>query len=643
MRKTKTDSGTKATNRRLAIWMSFSLVLASALGFWWWWSQADAGPYAYKWTPGKTYVYRLNHTESSAMELGGGPLGDVGAFSGSANVKGELWVRCYSQDESKAVLGLSVRADQAEIVAMGTPAIGDENATSTALRDAEVFVEVSPNGTVRGVRTSAETNSVAASYLKGLWAVLLAVTQPERSYEVEERSVIGLSKVRYTWRKNARSSRELLKLRESWTNVAAVSGPLSDKDVEKRGGALAVLSSKGHLESMQAEDTLRVAEKSGDVAYELSRKVEVKLERIEGFSQSQELLARLIALRSTKLEEVEVSDQAEQKALLQRTMGMDVARVVTDLLRYGDGGQMPDHARWVWRATGALKLDPKGCTELAKVAVDTNRSSDGRRFITELLVSVGSDEAQAALRELLSADTTKSDPKYYDILQRLSLLEHPQPETAQFAQSLLKDGSFEVRMGSAFTVGALSRALSANGDETLGAQLNTELRGLMESAKDSDEQAGYLAALGNAGREDNVPYIAKAAQSPSSDVRRTTADALRHTQTKEAESTILDLASDRDDSVQRAALETLEGWKLEPRHIEALEKKLEEGRITPQAKTNLTRLLAQELRSGDPDKSAVSRRMLEQMVNGSLPTSLRYQIGGLLKNGSVGSEQFKDE
>jgi hypothetical protein len=601
-------------------------------------SHADAGPYAYRWTPGKAYIYSLSHTESSAAEVGGGSLGASQSFSGSSDVQGELWVRCYAQDTTKAVLGLSVRADKAELLAMSAPAIGDDNTTIKSLREAEVLAEVSPEGDVLGVRTGSKTSSVAASYLKGLWASLLAVTRPEPTYELEEKSVVGVSAVRYTWRRNTRSSRELIKSRESWTTVGAVSETLAGKDVKVRGGALAILSTAGHLESLEGEDTLQVAEKSGDVSYSLERKVEVELLRIEDFSSSQELISRLLALRPTRLEDVEISEQAERKALLQRAMGMDVARMVADLSRYGDGGQMPDHARWVWRATGALKLDPKGCAEIAKLAMETNRSSDGRRFMTELLVRVGSDEAQAALREILTAEVSKADPKYYDTLQRLSLLEHPRPELAELARSLLQDENFNVRMGSAFAVGSLSQAYSAQGDESLGAQLNGELRSLLAGAQNLNEEGGYITALGNARRKDNVPLIAKGAKSKSADVRRTTASALRHTQTEEAENTVLELASDEDERVQKSALETLEGWKLEVGHLEALEKKLEDGRISPRARPDLTRLLAKELRSQDQGISQASRRMLEQMMKGPLPSRLRYQIGGLLQGSDISVE-----
>jgi hypothetical protein len=43
------------------------------------------------------------------------------------------------------------------------------------------------------------------------------------------------------------------------------------------------------------------------------------------------------------------------------------------------------------------------------------------------------------------------------------------------------------------------------------------------------------------------------------------------------------------------------------------------------------------------DKSAASRRMLEQMMDGPLPTRLRYQIGGLLQESGKGIGQSQME
>jgi hypothetical protein len=413
--------------------------------------------------------------------------------------------------------------------------------------------------------------------------------------------------------------------------------------VEVRGGGLATLSSRGHLEAFEGEDFLQVSQNRNELLYKLERSVAVKLLRTESFTLRPQQLSGLLALRSRRLEDIEVSEQAQRKALLQRAMGMDVARVVMDLSTYGDGAQMPDHARWVWRATGALKLDPSGCAELAKLAKDPSRSSDGRRFMTELLVSVGSPEAQAALREILTAETAQQDPKYYDTLQRLSLLERPEPETAALVRDLLKAETFEVRMGGAFTAGSLAQTLSALGEETQASQLNNELQALLQNARTIDDQAGYISALGNAGRAENVPLIAKSVGSESAEVRRSAANALRHTQTPEAEEAVLSLASDEQERVQSAALETLEGWKLEVSHLEALEDTLNEGRVLLGNRSSLAKVLSKEYRSQDAAKAEVSKRMLEKMIAGPLPTSLRYKLDGLLKGESAVSDSSAGE
>jgi HEAT repeat protein len=135
------------------------------------------------------------------------------------------------------------------------------------------------------------------------------------------------------------------------------------------------------------------------------------------------------------------------------------------------------------------------------------------------------------------------------------------------------------------------------------------LAGALEGAKTETARSAYLSALGNAGDAAQVPRITKHAHDESPAVRRSVASALRKTNTPAARSTLVELASDRDEDVQVAAVDALGHFPLEAHEQRDLARMLETPRLGGQAEAQLVTLL---LREGPP--SPELRVSLEQLL-----------------------------
>ena len=299
-----------------------------------------------------------------------------------------------------------------------------------------------------------------------------------------------------------------------------------------------------------------------------------------------------------------------------RVGGMTLERALEDLGRYGEGGVMPNHARWLYQVTGLLALDPESPARFAEVALA--RGLQTQTLALDVLSQVDSDEGQAAAVEVLERTEWKDTAAYERMVQSLVLVRAPTEDTIE-AVLEIADRRGPGQLGATNVLGSLAAAVRAEGGDE---RRLIERLGRGVRAPEPEVRAAHVLALGNASAPGAVGVIEASADDPVAEVRRAAARALRHYEpsptTIDALSALgrdvdpfvnaaaVDALVSMGDARSRSALLELPAW--EPRSVERLvagleaqgasavellplvERLLDREGLTPQLRERLRRL-----------------------------------------------------
>jgi HEAT repeat protein len=222
---------------------------------------------------------------------------------------------------------------------------------------------------------------------------------------------------------------------------------------------------------------------------------------------------------------------------------------------------MAAHTRFMWRATGLLRKEPKLAAELAKIALSAGANDKTRALVLDILASVGHGDAQAAMRTVLSSPALAKSGSRPVLLQRLSLLDAPEPATVDTLWDAYREGKQknwgDLQYASAHALAAASGSASAQGDEHAAKQLVRRLSSEIGAAETPEAKSTMLSALANA-KDPEAATVAKSyAKHESADMREAAADAVRNVGTKDANDMLIMLLADSNRQVQGAALASL--------------------------------------------------------------------------------------
>src|SRR4051812_1113983 len=105
--------------------------------------------------------------------------------------------------------------------------------------------------------------------------------------------------------------------------------------------------------------------------------------------------------------------------------------MVSDVKRFANGGVMPEHTRWLWRATGVLLQDPEAAKAMLEAFQDKSLNDSARELILDCLASAGNASSQAALRGALDSPVTRKSAEAPMWIQRVSFVDAPERATAE--------------------------------------------------------------------------------------------------------------------------------------------------------------------------------------------------------------------
>lgn len=193
----------------------------------------------------------------------------------------------------------------------------------------------------------------------------------------------------------------------------------------------------------------------------------------------------------------QVASSAAGRALEGRAARLTFEQLLADLVAQRDSGRMPEHERWLWRASGRLLLEPQHADALGRACVDGTLRGPGRALAIDLLANVGHGPAQAALRRVLSHEDVVAGADYATLLQHAVLIEAPDQATLVFFGERVGTLAGLPRRASLVTLGALVGRTREH-DAALAEAHSELLRVSLEAAVDPADQRAALMALSNA-------------------------------------------------------------------------------------------------------------------------------------------------
>lgn len=518
--------------------------------------------------------------------------------SGALELAGRLELRSHGLQNGYWVLAASLpELVKHRFVVNQVDALPESAAVSAAFGAREAMLEVAPDGHMHAFYFGKDAPPIFRHVMKTLLTELEVVISPAAGagggWTVDEPTMFGLAHVRYD---PATGEGSLSRVRKGYARLTGL--PPLVTTVQSQGSA--DLAPEGHVRALQQHDDVHAR---GDGGGGLDARLDLRLDLEKVTSEAPPVLPVLADLDRTVPGSVDTSPGSTRALLDQQAAGLTMSELAAALTLARDG-DVPGKSRFLWRANGLLTRDPDACDELARMFRQKGMSDKQRALILDLLAGTGTPQAQAAMRDALASADAKSSKAYPTLVQRFSFVQHPDRESTDFIEAAYRDatarGDASARYATAYSLGATANHLSKDGDATGADGIADELKHDLERARDPNERAQLLAALGAASRPQDVATIGALARDPDADVRRAAAGALHDDDTPAGLAILLGLVADRAPAVQQAALQSLHVRALAVATLEALAVIVERNTLHRLSYGDLLTLLGTRTAAGAP-------------------------------------------
>jgi hypothetical protein len=558
------------------------------------------------WPVGTRYVYALDWRSDQRIQLPmpGQSTGEGELLKGSVRLSAELVLRSLGRQGESFLLGASLEnVREARLDIAGQLAL-DAATLKQAFAGREVLLTVDSNGALRSMHFDPK----APDFFKHQFQWLLTHAQPtlpsteaQRNagrWEAVEPTTLG--QARGSYETNAEHPLTVNRVREGYTKLYVAAEQKGALPQKLDSSARFTFSEAGHLEAMNHQERLLAHDGAGAVLVDSAELLQLTLREVSRFTPPADLgLAARTEERKPGV--ITVSADLEQRQLQQRAAGLTMELLKADLLKHAQGGLMPDMNRWLWRATGLLKLEPARCGELAAVFARPEMGAQARAVVLDLLAGAGHAQAQAVLRDLLETPAAQADETHYALfLQRLGMIDAPTPESMEYLarkHATARAGQQEsVRSASAYALGAAVGRLPV--EDAQAGTYNRLLQEELAAASTSAERVTYLRSMGNAGRPENESAILSHVADSDPQVRAAVAAALRKGDSPDSTQALLQLVRASERPVQAEALTALSERYLDAAALASLRDAVVAGGLRQGTETLLVSLLADRLDGG---------------------------------------------
>lgn len=494
----------------------------------------------------------------------------------------DLYVESVKGDE--AILRMTFPGvERHGLSALGTQVFPTKESATAVLSGRAARLRIGADGSARDVAFQNRSPDMFMNVVQWIVAqstLSLGPSTGAAGWDASERGPFGRSDVRYT-KKSGKDGAELERTRVRYVAFDAfASRDASDVVVKKLEGRTSATLKDGLVQAMHGDESIQIDAKTGATELEGNVAFDMKLVAVDRGNVGS---GHIAYGEPTKAGEAVIGDDMRNKLLEQRVEGMTKEQLLADVATMGNGGVMPQHTKWLWRASGLLKKDPAAAKELAKLALAPGATDKSRALVLDLLASAGHAEAQTEMRAILASPELAKSGARPALLQRVSFLETPEPATVDQVWSSLREGkakgSNDLVAASAHALAATSRAQAKNGDAAGARSTVRKLGAEIAGAKTKEEKASVLSALGNASSEEVTEIAKPYATNDDPELREAAADALRKVPTREAVETLLALLADGNATVQGAALASLKDRELTAGDWQRIAELVAAGRI----------------------------------------------------------------
>ncbi len=501
------------------------------------------------------YDVRLG-TEQRVVQAG--VPGAPDATEAQLHLDGGLALRSYGREGDRLRVGVVfTRIDHASLRVLGADALASVDAARAMLTDREAIVEMNDRGEVQSIGVRRDDPDTFKSVVHAV-VQAFAVTAPREAasrWTAEERAMLGRARSRYVTM--ASDPLRWERTREAYVTLA--SAPQGKAEgVTALDKTTVHLAPEGHLLALDTHEevTAKTPSMRAVVDFALTR---TATGTFEGKG--------LLALAPGELEKREpgqaLSPADVRRRLFEQAAGeIRLDEITSRVAALGGSSAIEDG--WMTRAVAYLSLHPDDMPALVRVFEARETSPRARGYVLDLLRSVGTKEAQAAMRTALASPAARAVPGEYPVLlQKLSLLQRPELETVRFVEGAV-DGARDEheRRAALFALGSTAGARQrSSAGHDVDAQIARVTNELARATSEEDKKAA-VAALGNAGTKDVPRLLAPHVKDASAPLRSEIATALRKVKTPETRGLLTTLAADRDATVSQAALRTLEDQPL---------------------------------------------------------------------------------
>lgn len=537
------------------------------------------GAFAFRWPKGIVWTYRLDLTGQKTIDAGGTRL------DGRLDLAGHITLQSHGKRGETTHLALRFAdLERHALTVMGREVIPD----AAALVGPTALVELTDEGTLAALRFAPDAPPVFRHLAQLVIGEMQLVVAPgELTWEAREPTQHGEAITDY---EVIAADPHAIELGRYRFDYARLDGAPADTPVSVDANYRARIARAGHVLSLAGTETVA----AGD-AVRISGAIDLALVAMGPAADPAAPVATYTDRRAP--DAWPISAEAHRAMLARRAGDLTIDRIVTDLRRFGPGGEMPEHSRWAWQAAGRLLLDPGAAAHLGRLVTDDPAIGHrGRALALDLLAQVGRPEAQAALRNALEA--LPRDAKRAALLTRLGFVERPEPATVELAAAEWQRAEGVERQSAATVLGAAAGHLYRSGETE---QALAHVRRLEAGLSRGEDRRATILALGNAGVPEAVMTIAAHAADPDPAVRRAVATALRKTPGLVAHEALGALMTDADPQVSRAAVRALGRHPLAADDLTGLAARVRAGELGPSTHGALVDLL---VRHGDLDPDA---------------------------------------
>jgi len=466
-----------------------------------------------------------------------------------------------------------------------------------------LFTVLDENGSIKDVYASTDMEGIVDQVLQLIIGELDVRIQNEASWTEHQSGILGDGMVEYAFVENKDRQLNLKRTRTNYDLLYSFDADHSLEGLAINSNTKITLHQDGYLLSVLGEELTKL-QFSDSVPYQMYWLLKLEHLAVETKGATERPLLS-DAEKTRKLPKMkDIKAVAEKRALQARSGSMTPEKFISNMVKFGGGGMMPNHKRWLWETIALLKLHPELCLALPGLLDTQSFSNDGQVLLVNLMTLVGHDEAQTAMRQMLSHSTFTESPSFARFVEETTMFEKPNDKTIEFLQDLQVTGdSASIQAAASNGLGKAARVLSANGRHADAVELGQEIMTRVQNANDANERRDYLVAMANARLDEFVPDLIEEASHKDGAVRGAAIDALGYSKKPEVRAKLWDYAEDGDSWIRKRSLAALKRQEFQSSEVDKLSELTRSGNY---ADVELIRLLrvAERLVDAKPEEAA---------------------------------------